>query len=112
MKANIFFKSFIKNIKLDFEIQTNNVLVSSVGALGIMSSKETLNFVPYSVSKSFITYGTNVIGKLTFFEIFTLHKQIRKLKLIIMLSPYTHMFYFSDQYSCIVFNRSLDVIKM
>lgn len=45
MKANIFFKSFIKNIKLDFEIQTNNVLVSSVGALGIMSSKETLNFV-------------------------------------------------------------------
>lgn len=44
-------------IKLDFEIQTYNFLVSSDGALGIMSSKETLKSVLYSVRKSFISYG-------------------------------------------------------
>lgn len=40
MEANIFFKVSLKNVKLDFEIQTYNFLVSSVGPLGIMSSKE------------------------------------------------------------------------
>lgn len=32
-----------------------------------------------------------VIGKLAFIEIVTLHKQIRMLTLMIMLSPYTQM---------------------
>lgn len=32
-------------MKLDFVIQTYNCLASSIGALGVMSSKETLNFV-------------------------------------------------------------------